>query len=94
MRTPKQTIIAPVSHNPRPPLEPIVISPSEEFKSALLDEIQRMEQARRDAHRIPEHILYRELISHISTALNALYKDEKIKVGPTINDKYISTITE
>jgi len=85
MRKPKQTIIAPVSHNPRPPLEPIVISPSEEFKSALLDEIQRMEQ---------EHILYRELISHISTALNALYKDEKIKVGPTINDKYISTITE
>ena len=79
---------------PRPPLEPIVTPPSEEFKTALYAEIQRMEQARRDVRRIPEHILYVDLLSHISAALNALYKDGKIKVGQTVNDKHITTQSE
>lgn len=93
MRKQKPTI-TPITHTPQPPLEPIVIPPSEEFKAALYAEIQRMIQARRDAHRIPEHVLYRELLTHVSSALNTLYKDGSIKVGLTINDKYITTETE
>lgn len=81
-----------VAIKPSPPLEPIVITPSEQFKAAVFEEIQTMEQARRDAHRVPEHILYRELERHLSAALNALYTEGRLSVGLTINDKYLKTI--
>lgn len=52
-----------------------------------------MEQAKKDAHRLPDHTVYRELEKHLSSALNALYKEGRIIVGNTVNDKYIR-ITE
>lgn len=76
---------------PLPPLEPIVIAPSEQFRSAVLEEIRAMEQARRNAKRLPEHILYRELERHLASALNALYTEGRLTVGLTINDKYLRT---
>ena len=51
-----------------------------------------MEQARRDAHRVPDHILYRELERHLAAALNALYAEGRLSWGSTINDKYLRTI--
>lgn len=90
----QKPIHKPITHTPQKPLEPIVTPASEEFKLALYAELQRMIQARRDALRIPDHVLYGELMRHISSALNDLYKDGLIKVGPTINDKYITTETE
>lgn len=72
-------------------VEPIVIPPSDEFTEALYGEIQRLVKARLEARRIPDHVCYRELQRHVSSALNALYKDGRIKVGLTLNDKYITT---
>lgn len=77
---------------PLPPLEPVVIAPSERFRSAVLEEIRAMEQARRNARRLPEHILYRELERHLASTLNALYTEGRLTVGLTINDKYLRTI--
>ena len=74
-----------------PPLEPIRIVPSEAFKEATLNEIKRFEQAHIDAHRVPNHILHRQFLSLVSDALNALYKEGRIRVGMTVNDKYITT---
>ena len=78
---------------PSPPLEPVTVQPSEEFTEAVCRELRRLEEAKRSARRLPEHTLYRELASHLSSALNALYKQGRIRVGDTINDKYISTAT-
>ena len=78
---------------PSPPLEPVTVQPSEEFTEAVYRELRRLEEAKRSARRLPEHTLYRELASHLSSALNTLYKQGRIRVGDTINDKYISTTT-
>jgi hypothetical protein len=40
----------------------------------------------------PEIITFSELIQSIKGSLNELYKEGKIKVGDTINDKYIEVI--
>ena len=95
----RRTPIAPAartapSTTPLKPLEPIVVSPSEAFTEALFAEIQRLEQARQEAHRFPDYPLYRELVAHVGQALNALYRDGRIHVGSTINDKYITTQTD
>lgn len=72
-------------------LEPIVIPPSEDFKAALISELTAMQQARRDEHRVPDHVTYRELERHIASALNALYSEGWLQVGNTVNDKYMRT---
>lgn len=82
------------THTPRPPLEPIVVPPTDGFKEAVFRELQALEQARVDAHRFPDYVLQIEFVHHLSAALNALYKEGRIKVGLTINDKYITTKTD
>lgn len=72
-----------------PPLEKITITPSDKFTDALYNELTRLWEARKGANRIPEHILLVEFRKHVLDALNALYKAGRIKVGQTINDKYI-----
>lgn len=83
--------VAEAARVPRPPLEPVVTPPSEAFKDAVFNELRDMERARRDANRLPEHILYRELERHLAAALNALYSDGRLAVGQTVNDKYLRT---
>lgn len=82
------------STTPLKPLEPIVVPPTAGFVEALFTEIQALEQARVEAHRFPDHVLYTEIQAHVSSALNELFKQGRIKVGLTINDKYITTKTE
>lgn len=62
----------------------------------LLSLIRSMEKEREDSCRAPSHILYRDLVVRVALddctirkQLNALYKQKKIQVGDTINDKYI-----
>lgn len=93
-RTVKLAVQAQPTHTPPPPLEPIVVSPTDGFKEAVFREIQALEQARVDAHRFPDYVLQIEFQQHLSAALNALYKEGRIKVGLTINDKYITTKTD
>lgn len=61
--------------------------------------IQTMERERKQALRAPFHAMYGDLVRRCSKydgktlrgALNILYKQRKIKIGRTINDRYIST---
>lgn len=75
-------------------IEPIIVAPSEEFAEALFAEIKRLEQERIDAHRFPNYVLHTDIVQHVSSTLNALYKAGRIKVGRSLNDKYITTTTE
>lgn len=72
-----------------PPLEKITVAPSDEFADALYNELTRLWEARKEANRIPEHIVLIEFRKHVLDTLNALYKAGRITVGQTINDKYI-----
>lgn len=90
----KTAVQAQPKRTPRPPLEPIVVPPTDGFKEAVFREIQALEQARVEANRIPDYVLRIEFQNHLSAALNALYKEGRIKVGMTINDKYITTKTD
>lgn len=69
--------------------KPIVTPPSEAFTEAVFEELARLQEAKHAANRVPEHTLYRELGAHLSAALNSLYKQGRIRVGDTVNDKYI-----
>lgn len=90
----KTAVQAQPKRTPRPPLEPIVFPPTDGFKEAVFREIQALEQARVEANRLPDYVLRIEFQNHLSAALNALYKEGRIKVGMTINDKYITTKTD
>ena len=90
----KTAVQAQPKRTPRPPLEPIVVPPTDGFKEAVFREIQALEQARVEANRLPDYVLRIEFQNHLSAALNALYKEGRIKVGMTINDKYITTKTD
>ena len=90
----KTTVQAQPTHTQRPSLEPIVVPPTDGFKEAVFREIQALEQARVDANRLPYYVLRIEFQNHLSAALNALYKEGRIKVGLALNDKYITTKTD
>ena len=42
---------------------------------------------------MPAHAMYEDLTAKVHDALNALYSQGRIKVGRTINSKYITTKT-
>ena len=90
----KTAVQAQPTRTPRPPLEPIVVPPTDGFKEAVFREIQALEQARVEANRLPDYVLQVELLHHLSSALNALYKEGRIIVGNTVNDKFITTKTD
>lgn len=75
-------------------IEPIIVAPSGEFVEAIFAEIERLEQGRINAQRFPYYVLHTDIVRHVSSALNALYKAGRIKVGRSLNDKYITTTTE
>ncbi|MCQ2058682.1 MAG: hypothetical protein MJY71_02495 [Bacteroidaceae bacterium] len=78
---------------PYTPLQEITTAPTDDFKQAILCELRAMQQACTEAHRQPDHVLYTELLQHLSAALNELYLEKRIGVGNTLNDKYI-TVTD
>ena len=50
-----------------------------------------MEQEREQEHKSPVFVLRIDFMRRVNDALNRLYKEGKIRVGETLNDKYIST---
>lgn len=65
----------------------------------LLGLIKQMEEERRQAKRVPSHILFTYLLSRsemtrkeLSIELNRLFREGKIEVGHTINDRWIKAI--
>ena len=61
------------------------------FDEALLAELAAAEEEKRAAGIAPAHTLRRELARRIDASLNRLYAAGRIKVGDTVNDKYIIT---
>lgn len=61
------------------------------FDEAILAELQTMEQEREQEHKSPVFVLRIDFIKRVNAALNRLYKEGKIQVGETLNDKYITT---
>jgi hypothetical protein len=61
-----------------------------DFENALLKELANMQKEREAQNITPTHLLYVDVKNRLNSALNALYEEKKIKVGKTINDKYIS----
>lgn len=61
------------------------------FDEAILAELQAMEQEREQENKSPVFVLRIDFIRRVNDALNRLYKEGKIRVGETLNDKYIST---
>jgi hypothetical protein len=62
---------------------------------AVIDIIRRIEADKRAASRVPAHALFIEVANAYGNAdeareeLNRLYREGKIEVGHTVNDRYI-----
>ena len=52
-----------------------------------------IEREKEAAGKMPSHAMYEDLTAKVHDALNALYSQGRIKVGRTINSKYITTKT-
>lgn len=59
------------------------------MKETLLKIIQEEQERKEREGIIPTHTLRLDLNRIISNALNELYREGKIEVGPTVNDKWI-----
>lgn len=73
-------------------------SVSDDIVNTVFTTIQAMEKEREQQLRAPFHVMYGDLVRRMSIdgitirkALNLLWKQQKIKIGRTINDRYIST---
>lgn len=65
-----------------------------EFEKQLLMRLKSIQQVREAQHIEPSHLLYVDAQKLLNDALNALYKQGAIKVGKTINGKYIDTLIQ
>lgn len=69
------------------------MKPTPELITALYDQLKACEADKKERNVRPTHTLRMDLYAIYRDALNELYKAGKIKVGDTLNDKYIKTIT-
>lgn len=60
------------------------------MEDALLVLIQNIQDRKKADGIAPVQVLRSELNQAVSAALNNLWKDEKINVGETLNDKWIA----
>lgn len=65
----------------------------EQLSEAIFRTISAIEREKEAAGKMPSHAMYEDLTAKVHDALNALYSQGRIKVGRTINSKYITTKT-
>ena len=65
----------------------------EQLSEAVFRTISAIEREKEAAGKMPSHAMYEDLTARVRDALNRLYSQGKIKVGNTINSKYITTKT-
>lgn len=63
------------------------------LSEAIFRTIAAIEREKEAAGKMPAHAMYEDLISKMRDALNSLYSQGRIRVGNTINSKYITTKT-
>lgn len=59
------------------------------MEDALLEVIREIVQEKQSARRIPTHATKMEIYEKVRQALNTLWAQGRIRVGNTINDKWI-----
>lgn len=64
------------------------------MEEIVLQALKLMYFERLSDRKHPTSIMYRDFIDRINISLNKLYIEKKIKVGQTINDKYIEVMNE
>lgn len=65
----------------------------EQLSEAIFRTISAIEREKETAGKMPSHAMYEDLTAKVRDALNRLYSQGKIKVGNTINSKYMTTKT-
>lgn len=65
----------------------------EQLSEAIFRTISAIEREKEAAGKMPSNAMYEDLTAKVHGALNALYSQGRIKVGRTINSKYITTKT-
>lgn len=63
------------------------------LSEAIFRTIAAIEREKEADGKMPAHAIYEDLISKMRDALNRLYSQGRIRVGNTINSKYITTKT-
>lgn len=64
------------------------------MEEALINTITRIVENKRQSGIMPCHALKMEVFDEVTKGLNSLYLQRKIKVGNTLNDKWIEIIPE
>lgn len=59
------------------------------MEQALLELICRIVEEKKQSGAFPEYVLSKEVYDEVSKSLNSLYSQGKIKVGKTLNYKWI-----
>lgn len=62
------------------------------MEESLLEVISRIVENKKQSGVFPTYALSREVYSEVAKTLNKLYSEGKIKVGNTLNDKWIEII--
>lgn len=64
------------------------------LSEAMYEVVVEIEQEKEAARKAPTHALYEDIIAKVKEALNTLYTQERIKVGHTLNSRFVTTKTE
>ena len=62
------------------------------MEEALLEVISRIVETKKQSGVFPTYALSREVYNEVAKTLNKLYSEGKIKVGNTLNDKWIEIV--
>ena len=64
------------------------------LSEAMYEVVVEIEQEKEAARKAPTHAMYEDIIAKVKEALNTLYTQERIKVGHTLNSRFVTTKTE
>lgn len=62
------------------------------MEEALLEVISRIVEEKKQSGVFPIYALSRDVYNDVAKTLNKLYSEGKIKVGKTLNDKWIEIV--
>lgn len=65
----------------------------EMLSEAMYEVVAEIEQEKEVARKEPTHAMYEDIIEKVKEALNTLYTRKKIKVGHTLNSRFVTTKT-
>jgi hypothetical protein len=61
------------------------------MKDVLFELIKSLEEKKKADKTYPYHVMRQEVYAAVADALNDLYKEGRISVGVSLNDKWVTT---